>query len=156
MSAKLPKSVLEAAVGNGTVRRFRDFALVTLDGEGAICVPNDTWLPAASWANTRAPSGNRVRDRMNLLQRLDVLVTRRGTAIISTIGSHVRLARLQALMKRDGIEVADWNFPAQSVLDEALNPPQRDEAPASPPAVEPVEGVAGTDAAALAPADPQA
>jgi hypothetical protein len=129
MSINLPKTILEAAIGNGSVRRFRDFALVILDGEGALCVPNDTWLPAASWAGSRAPSGNRMRDRMNLLQRLDVLVTRRGTAIVSTTGAHLRLARLQALMKRDGLDVSEWNFPAQSVLDNALNPPQRAEVP---------------------------
>lgn len=122
MSSNLPKTVLEAAIGNGTVRRFREFALVVLDGEGALCVPNDIWLPAAAWAASRAPSGNRQRDRMSLLQRLEVLVTRRGTAVISTTGAHLRLARLRDVMKRDGLEIADWNFPPKEILDHALNP----------------------------------
>lgn len=122
MSANLPKTVLEAAIGNGSVRRFRDFALVVLDGEGALCVPNDIWLPAASWATSRTPSGNRMRDRMSLLQRLEVLVTRRGTAVVSTTGAPLRLARLRDVMKREGLDVGEWNFPPQAVLDQALNP----------------------------------
>lgn len=123
MPLNVPKTVLEAAVGNGTVRKFRDFALVVLDGEGALCVPLDVWLPAASWAQGRQPSGNRLRDRMLLLQRLEVLVTRRGTAVVSTSGAPLRLARLRDQMKRDGLDVGEWNFPAASVLDAALNPP---------------------------------
>lgn len=123
MPLNVPKTVLEAALGNGMVRKFREFALVVLDGEGALCVPNDVWLPAASWANGRAPSGNRIRDRMQLLGRLDVLVTRRGTAIVSTCGAPLRLARLREQMKRDGLDIGEWNFPAASVLDAALNPP---------------------------------
>ncbi len=135
MALNIPKTVLEAAIGNGQVRRFRDFALVVLDGEGALCVPNDIWLPAASWAASRAPSGNRMRDRMNLLQRLEVLVTRRGTAVVSTTGAHLRLARLRELMKRDGLDVAEWNFPPKEILDQALNPTPpvpKPEAPAPP------------------------
>ena len=120
MPLNVPKTVLEAALGNGTVRKFRDFALVVLDGEGALCVPNDVWLPAASWANGRAPSGNRIRDRMALLGRLDTLVTRRGTAIVSTSGAPIRLARLRDQMKRDGLDIGEWNFPAAEVLDAAL------------------------------------
>ena len=123
MPLNVPKTVLEAALGNGTVKKFREFALVVLDGEGAMCVPNDVWLPAASWANGRAPSGNRLRDRMQLLGRLDVLVTRRGTAIVSTSGAPLRLARLRDQMKRDGLDIGEWKFPAASVLDAALNPP---------------------------------
>lgn len=122
MPLKVPKNLFEAAIGNGTVRRFRDFALVVLDGEGALCVPNDVWLPAASWALSRAPSGNRLRDRFQLLSRLDILVTRRGTAVISTTGAHLRLARLRDVMKREGLDVQEWNFPPKSVLDQALNP----------------------------------
>lgn len=123
MPLHVPKTTLEAALGNGMVRKFRDFALVVLDGEGALCVPNDVWLPAASWANGRSPSGNRIRDRMALLGRLDVLVTRRGTAIVSTSGAPIRLARLRDQMKRDGLDIAEWNFPAAAVLDAALAAP---------------------------------
>jgi len=119
----VPKTTLEAAIGNGVVRKFREFALVVLDGEGALCVPNDVWLPAASWANGRAPSGNRIRDRMALLGRLDVLVTRRGTAVVSTSGAPIRLARLRDQMKRDGLDIGEWNFPAAAVLDAALAAP---------------------------------
>lgn len=122
MPLNVPKTVLEAALGNGSVRKFRDFALVVLDGEGALCVPHDVWLPAASWAHGRAPSGNRLRDRMLLLQRLDVLVTRRGTAIVSTCGAPLRLARLREQMKRDGLDIGEWNFPSAAVLDAALDP----------------------------------
>lgn len=128
MPLKVPKNLFEAAIGNGTVRRFRDFALVVLDGEGALCVPNDVWLPAASWALSRAPSGNRLRDRFQLLSRLDILVTRRGTAVISTTGAHLRLARLRDVMKREGLDLQEWNFPPKAVLDQALNP----EAPSRP------------------------
>lgn len=123
MPLHAPKTTLEAALGNGVVRKFREFALVVLDGEGALCVPNDVWLPAASWANGRAPSGNRIRDRMALLGRLEVLVTRRGTAIVSTSGAPIRLARLRDQMKRDGLEISEWNFPAAAVLDAALAAP---------------------------------
>lgn len=141
MPLNIPKTVLEAAIGNGQVRRFRDFALVVLDGEGALCVPNDIWLPAASWATSRTPSGNRMRDRMNLLQRLEVLVTRRGTAVVSTAGAHLRLARLRELMKREGLDTAEWNFPPQAVLDQALNgamkPAPKPDEPAKPPADDP-------------------
>ncbi len=122
MPLNIPKNVLEAAIGNGTVRRFRDFALVLLDGEGAIAVPNDVWLPAAAWARSKSPSGNRLRDRFQLLQRLEVLVTRRGTAIISTNGAHLRLARLRDAMKQEAIELKEWNFPPDAILDQALNP----------------------------------
>jgi len=118
----VPKNVLEAALGNGSVRRFRDFSLVLFDGEGALSVPNDVWLPAAAWARSKSPSGNRLRDRFQLLQRLEVLVTRRGTAIISTNGAHLRLARLRDAMKQEAIDLKEWNFPPDEILDQALNP----------------------------------
>lgn len=118
----IPKNVLEAALGSGQVRRFREFALVIFDGEGGICVPNDVWLPAAAWAISRKPSGNRLRDRFVLLQRLDVLVTRRGTAMVSTVGAHLRLARLRNAMKQEGLDLKEWNFPPDAILNQALNP----------------------------------
>lgn len=114
---KPAKNTLEAALGNSVVRRFREFALVPFDGEGAICVPNDVWLPAAAWATARAPSGNRLRDRGMLLQRLDVLVTRRGTSMISTTGSNLKLARLRNAMKVENIDLKEWNFPPDEILD---------------------------------------
>lgn len=126
MSLLVPKNVLEAALGNGTARRFREFTLVLFDGEGALSVPNDVWQPAAAWARSRAPSGNRLRDRFLLLQRLDVLVTRRGTALVSTNGAHLRLARLRDAMKQDGIDLKEWNFPPDAILDQALNPAPRE------------------------------
>ena len=144
MPLKVPKNLFEAAIGNGTVRRFRDFALVVLDGEGALCVPNDVWLPAASWALSRSPSGNRLRDRFQLLSRLDILVTRRGTAVISTAGAHLRLARLRDVMQREGLDIAEWNFPPQSVLDQALNPEGSPPAADDPTVAEaPAPGLAG-------------
>lgn len=122
MPLNIPKNILEAALGNGTVRRFRDFSIVVFDGEGALAVPNDIWLPAAAWARSRTPSGNRLRDRFQLLQRLEVLVTRRGTAMVSTTGAHLRLARLRDAMKLEGIDLKEWSFPPDSILDQALNP----------------------------------
>jgi hypothetical protein len=122
MPLLVPKNVLEAAVGGGQIRRFREFAIVFFEGEGAICVPNDVWQPVASWGRARQPSGNRLRDRSLLLQRLDVLVTRRGTAMVSTTGAHLRLARLRQAMKTEGIDIKEWNFPADEVLDQVLNP----------------------------------
>ena len=150
MPLLIPKNVLEAAVGNGTIRRFRDFALVMFDGEGAIAVPNDVWLPAAAWARSRSPSGNRLRDRFQLLQRLDVLVTRRGTSMISTNGAHLRLARLRDSMKQDGVDLKEWNFPPDDILNQALNPdgPEKDakaDAPQQAPAAD-----AGSDETAAA------
>ena len=127
MPLKVAKNVFEAALGNGTVRRFREFALVVFDGEGAISVPNDVWLPTAAWAHSRAPSGNRLRDRFQLLQRLDVLVTRRGTSMVSTAGAHLRLARLRDAMKQEAIDLKEWNFPPDEILNQALNPTQRPE-----------------------------
>ncbi|MBX6420209.1 MAG: hypothetical protein IRZ06_04255 [Nevskia sp.] len=136
MSLRVPKNVLEAALGGAPVKRYREFALVVFEGEGAICVPNDVWLPAASWAASRTPSGNRLRDRGLLLQRLDVLVTRRGTAIVTTTGAHRRLARLREAMKAEGLDLKEWNFPPQEVLDQALNPeaarPERESKPDEP------------------------
>lgn len=143
MPLNAPKTVLEAALGNGMVRKFRDFALVVLDGEGALCVPADIWLPAASWAHGRAPSGNRVRDRQQLLGRLEVLVTRRGTAVVSTSGAPLRLARLREQMKREGLDIGEWNFPAAAVLDAALpplpSPPARPAATAAADTAGPVD-----------------
>jgi hypothetical protein len=124
MPLLVPKNVLEAALGGGQIRRFREFAIVFFEGEGAICVPNDVWQPVASWARARQPSGNRLRDRSLLLQRLDVLVTRRGTAMVSTTGAHLRLARLRQAMKTEGIDIKEWNFPADEVLDQVLKPGQ--------------------------------
>ncbi|GAC1623560.1 MAG: hypothetical protein NVS9B10_08640 [Nevskia sp.] len=141
MPLMIPKNVLEAAVGNGTIRRFREFALIMFDGEGAISVPNDVWLPAAAWARSRSPSGNRLRDRFQLLQRLDVLVTRRGTSMISTNGAHLRLARLRDAMKQDGVDLKEWNFPPDEILDQALSPA----APAKKAADEPEPAAAAPD-----------
>jgi len=118
----VPKSILESAQGGAQTKRFRDFVIAQFDGEGAISVPNGVWLPAAAWAGGRNPTGNRMRDRTMLLQRLDVLVTRRGTTIVSTCGGMIPLARLRNAMKSEGVDLKEWNFPAQSVLDRALDP----------------------------------
>ena len=122
MPLNIPKNILEAALGNGTVRRFRDFSIVVFDGEGALAVPNDIWLPTAAWARSRTPSGNRLRDRFQLLQRLEVLVTRRGTAMVSTTGAHLRLARLRDAMRLEGTDLKEWSVPPDAILDQALNP----------------------------------
>ncbi len=118
----VPKSVLEAAQGGAHTKRFRDFVIAQFEGEGAIAVPNVIWLPAAAWAGARQPSGNRMRDRGMLLQRLDVLVTRRGTTVVSTTGGLIPLARLRNAMKSEGVDLKEWNFPPDSVLDQALDP----------------------------------
>jgi hypothetical protein len=117
-----PKNSLQAAQGGAQTRRFRDFVIAHFDGEGAICVPNTVWIPAAAWASSRAASGNRLRDRSLLMQRLDVFVTRRGTSIASTTGPHLRLAKLRDSMKSEGVDIKEWNFPPDDVLDKALDP----------------------------------
>ncbi len=122
MALFVPKSVLEAAQGGAQTKRFRDFVVAHFEGEGAIAVPNVVWLPAAAWANARQPSGNRMRDRGLLLQRLDVLVTRRGTTVVSTTGGMIPLARLRNAMKAEGVDLKEWNFPPDDVLDKALDP----------------------------------
>jgi hypothetical protein len=118
----VPKSVLEAAQGGASTKRFREFVIAQFEGEGAIAVPNAIWVPAAAWASGRQPSGNRMRDRSMLLQRLDVLVTRRGTTVVSTTGGMIPLARLRNSMKSEGVELKEWNFPPDDVLDRALDP----------------------------------
>ena len=91
----IPKTLLQAAQGGAQTKRYRDFAIAYFEGEGAIAVPTAIWQPTAAWANARQPSGNRMRDRGLLLQRLDVLVTRRGTTVCSTTGGMIPLARLR-------------------------------------------------------------
>jgi len=113
----VPKTLLEAAQGGAQTKRYREFAIAYFEGEGAIAVPLGVWTPAASWAHGRQPSGNRMRDRGLLLQRLDVLVTRRGTTVTSTTGGLVPLARLRNAMKLEGVDLKEWNFPPDSVLD---------------------------------------
>ena len=93
----IPKTLLQAAQGGAQTKRYRDFVIAYFEGEGAIAVPNPIWQPAASWAGGRQPSGNRMRDRGLLLQRLDVLVTRRGTTVTSTTGGLIPLARLRII-----------------------------------------------------------
>ncbi|MBL6752040.1 MAG: hypothetical protein ISP90_16085 [Nevskia sp.] len=117
-----PKNALQSAQGGAQTRRFREFVIAHFDGEGAISVPNTVWIPAAAWASSRMASGNRLRDRGLLIQRLDVFVTRRGTSIASTTGAHLRLAKLRDAMKSEGVDVKEWNFPPDDVLDRALNP----------------------------------
>ncbi len=114
--------MLQAAQGGAQTKRFRDFVIAHFEGEGAVAVPNAVWLPAAAWANARQPSGNRMRDRGMLLQRLDVLVTRRGTTIVSTTGGMIPLARLRNSMRSEGVDLKEWNFPPDDVLDKALDP----------------------------------
>ena len=118
----VPKTVLQAAQGGAQTKRFRDFVIAHFEGEGAVAVPNAIWLPAAAWANARQPSGNRMRDRGMLLQRLDVLVTRRGTTIVSTTGGMIPLARLRNAMRSEAVDLKEWNFPPDDVLDKALDP----------------------------------
>ena len=60
-------------------------------------------------------------------------MSKSGTAIVSTSGAPIRLARLRDQMKRDGLDIGEWNFPAASVLDAALNPTSGPK----PPSVEP-------------------
>jgi hypothetical protein len=138
--ARPPQNGLESALGNSMPRRFREFAVVPFDGEGAICVPMDIWQPAAAWAASRRPSGNRLRDRSLLLQRLDVLVTRRGTSMISTTGSHQKLGRLRNAMRAENIDLKEWNFPPDEILDQAAGtnrkpgkPENADEEPGASP-----------------------
>ena len=118
----VPKTLLQAAQGGAQTKRYRDFVIAYFEGEGAIAVPNPIWQPAASWAGGRQPSGNRMRDRGLLLQRLDVLLTRRGTTVTSTTGGLIPLARLRNAMKSEGVDIKDWNFPPDDVLDKALDP----------------------------------
>ena len=144
MAFFLPRTVLEAAQGGAATKRYRDFVVAHFDGEGAIAVPTSIWAPAAAWASGRPPSGNRLRDRSLLLQRLDVFVTRRGTTIASTTGSHYWLGKLRNQMKQEGIDLKDWSFPPDHILDAVLNPkqakaaePEADQAkqePGEPPA----------------------
>lgn len=122
MALFAPKTVLQAAQGGAQTKRYRDFVVAHFEGEGAIAVPNAIWLPAAAWANARQPSGNRMRDRGMLLQRLDVLVTRRGTTVVSTTGGMIPLARLRNAMRAEGVDMKEWNFPPDDVLDKALDP----------------------------------
>jgi hypothetical protein len=63
-----------------------------------------------------------MRDRGMLLQRLDVLVTRRGTTVVSTTGGMIPLARLRNAMKSEALDLKEWNFPPDDVLDKALDP----------------------------------
>lgn len=142
MALFVPKSVLQAAQGGAQTKRFRDFVIAHFEGEGAIAVPNTIWLPAAAWAGARQPSGNRMRDRGLLLQRLDVLVTRRGTTVVSTTGGMIPLARLRDAMQREGLDLKEWNFPPKEVLDKALDPA----------AGEPKDGVAPEAGASAPPA----
>jgi hypothetical protein len=118
----VPRNLLQAAQGGAQTKRYREFVVAYFEGEGAIAVPIAVWTPAASWAHGRQPSGNRMRDRGMLLQRLDVLVTRRGTTIVSTTGGMVPLARLRNAMKMEGVDLKEWNFPPDQVLDLALDP----------------------------------
>jgi hypothetical protein len=118
----VPKTLLQSAQGGAQTKRYRDFVIAYFEGEGAVAVPIAIWTPAASWAHGRQPSGNRLRDRTGLLQRLDVLVTRRGTTVTSTTGGMVPLARLRNSMKGEGVDLKEWNFPPDSVLDAALDP----------------------------------
>lgn len=118
----VPKTLLQSAQGGAQTKRYRDFVIAYFEGEGAVAVPIAVWTPAAAWAHGRQPSGNRMRDRGSLLQRLDVLVTRRGTTVTSTTGGMVPLARLRNAMKGEGVDLKEWNFPPDSVLDAALDP----------------------------------
>jgi hypothetical protein len=118
----VPKTLLQAAQNGAPTKRYREFVIAYFEGEGAIAVPNDVWQPAASWANARTPSGNRMRDRGLLLQRLDVMVTRRGTTVCAGVGGLVPVARLRNAMKAAGLDLKEWNFPADAVLDAALDP----------------------------------
>jgi hypothetical protein len=118
----VPKTLLQSAQGGAQTKRYRDFVIAYFEGEGAVAVPIAVWTPAAAWAHGRQPSGNRVRDRGNLLMRLDVLVTRRGTTVTSTTGGMVPIARLRNAMKGEGVDLKEWNFPPDSVLDAALDP----------------------------------
>jgi hypothetical protein len=122
MALFVAKSILQAAQGGAQTKRFREFVVAHFEGEGAIAVPNTVWQPVAAWAAARQPSGNRMRDRGMLLQRLDVLVTRRGTTIVSTCGGMIPLARLRNSMKSEGLDLKEWNFPPQDILDRALDP----------------------------------
>jgi hypothetical protein len=118
----IPKTLMQSAQGGAQTKRYRDFVVAYFEGEGAIAVPVAIWQPVASWANARQPSGNRMRDRGMLLQRLDVLVTRRGTTVTSTAGGMIPLARLRNAMKGEGVDLKEWNFPPDDVLDKALDP----------------------------------
>jgi hypothetical protein len=118
----IAKTILEAAQGGAQTKRYRDFVVAYFNGEGAIAVPNSIWMPAAAWANANSPSGNRLRDRGLLLQRLDIYVTRRGTTVASTTGSHYWLGKLRNQMKQEGLDIKDWNFPPDQILDAVLNP----------------------------------
>jgi hypothetical protein len=123
----IPKTLLQAAQGGAQTKRYRDFVIAYFEGEGAIAVPNDIWQPAASWANARTPSGNRMRDRGLLLMRLDVLVTRKGTTVAAGVGGLVPVARLRNAMKSEGVDLKEWNFPPDDVLDKALDASQHNE-----------------------------
>lgn len=136
MALFIPKTMLQAAQGGAQTKRFRAFVIAYFEGEGAIAVPNDVWQPAASWANSRTPSGNRMRDRGMLLQRLDVLVTRKGTTVAAGVGGLVPVARLRNAMKSEGVDLKEWNFPPDEVLDKALDASKKDEAE-KPAAAEP-------------------
>lgn len=117
----VPKTLLQAAQGGAPIKRYRDFVIAYFEGEGAIAVPIGIWQPAATWANARTPSGNRMRDRGMLLMRLDVLVTRKGTTVATSVGGMVPTARLRNAMKSEGVDLKEWNFPPDDVLDKALD-----------------------------------
>lgn len=106
------------AMGGGTIRRFRDMAVVTLP-DAALVTTRLEIQAAQRWARSRNTTGSEQEDRNCMLAQLQTLIARNDYDCV-TRGSSATIARLAKLMRDEGMDLTAWRIP-QSALD-ALPP----------------------------------
>ncbi|MGH8459256.1 MAG: hypothetical protein ACRESV_07890, partial [Nevskiales bacterium] len=105
-----PVTLYDSLFKAGAVSRMGDITLMRFDGFGAVVTNSQTFNHAASWAKARQATPNKERNRSMFLDRIDVLITRCGTALL-TRGSNKPLVDLTKAMASGGMDLMEWNVP---------------------------------------------
>ncbi|WP_028081630.1 hypothetical protein [Solimonas soli] len=108
--ARQPRQDLfTSAMGGGTIRRASDLALVTFR-DAALITTSEELRRAQQWGRARDASANEHDDRLTLLQQLDTMIARAGTAE-PTRGEPATIVRLVRKMHESGMNMAEWKIP---------------------------------------------
>lgn len=113
-------SLFDAACAKGRVIRQGEIVQFVMDGSGALVCPSQDFMVAQKWAQSRTGSTNTVTDRGRFLEKLEVLIARPGSFVISR-GSTRALTMLAKQMVGAGYDLTEWGLPHEVKL--ALAPP---------------------------------
>lgn len=109
------QDLFTVAMGGGSIRRFRDMALVELPDVQLVTTVRELHR-VQRWARAMPTSGLAAADRKKLLDELSTMIVHADSAD-ATRGAGAALASLARCMRAGGMDLESWKVP-QAVRDE--------------------------------------